>query len=287
MDWLEIRAELESEPEDWSIYAEAFERAGCPSSMQIDNPPAIIGHLEYVPEAYEVAEALKQALERLGVRRVLLSTVPDVDWANLWKQHFKPIRVGKRLVVCPSWEEYEAQDNDAVITLDPGQAFGTGDHATTKMCLELLEMEFESRPPRCVLDVGCGSGILAIAAKLLGAESVVACDIDPVSVEITKRNAAANGLTLQAMASSGFDDVPDGQWPLILSNIISATLIRLAPDGASRLSEGGTWIVSGVFKDNWPDVMLAMSKQGLGVEIMLAEGEWVAASLRRANSAPA
>jgi ribosomal protein L11 methylase PrmA len=89
------------------------------------------------------------------------------------------------------------------------------------------------------------------------------------------------------MASSGFDDVPDGQWPLILSNIISATLIRLATDGASRLSEGGTWIVSGVFKDNWPDVMLAMSKQGLGVEIMLAEGEWVAASLRRVNAAPA
>lgn len=280
-DWLEIRAELESEPEDWSVFAEAFERAGCPSSMQTDNPPAIIGHLEYVPEAYPVAEALKQALERLGARRVVLSTVPDVDWANLWRQHFKPIRIGRHFVICPSWEKHEAESGDIVITLDPGQAFGTGDHATTKMCLELLEMEFEGRSVPAVLDVGCGSGILAIASKLLGGGRVLACDIDPISVEITKENAAANNVELEAITSSGFESVPEGKWPLILSNIISATLIRLAPDGARRLTDDGTWIVSGVFKDNWPDVMVAMSQQGLKVDSMLAEGEWVAAALRK------
>lgn len=283
-EWLEIRAELESEPDDWSIYAEAFERAGCPSSMQTDNPPSIIGHLEYVPEAYAVADSLKQALERLGVNRVLLSTVPDVDWASLWKQHFKPIRIGKRFVICPSWEEVDLKSGDVVITLDPGQAFGTGDHATTKMCLELLEMEFEKRVPTKVLDVGCGSGILAIAAKLLGAEHVRACDIDPISVEITKQNALENGVELTATTSAGFDNVPAGTWPLILSNIISATLIRLAPEGAARLEKTGTWIVSGVFKDNWPDVMIAMNSQGLTVETMLAEGEWVAAALRKTDS---
>lgn len=280
-DWLEIRAELKSEPEDWSIYAEAFERAGCPSSMQIDNPPAIIGHLEYVPESYAVANALKQALERLGAKRVILSTVPDVDWADLWKQHFKPMRIGKHFVICPSWEEFEPEPDDIVITLDPGQAFGTGDHATTKMCLELLEMESERRALEDVLDVGCGSGILAIASKLMGAGRVLACDIDPISVEITKGNAAANNVELEAMTSSGFESVPEGKWPLILSNIISATLIRLAPEGAKRLTDEGTWIASGVFKDNWPDVMAAMSQQGLRVDSMLAEGEWVAAALRR------
>lgn len=280
-NWVKITAFLNQVPEDWSIFGEAFERFGCPSSIQFDRPPSISGYLVEVPGVETQTDALKGELLRLGVERVEIEVVPDEDWSELWKAHFKPIKVGKNVMIRPTWEAAPEIGDGIEIVLDPGQAFGTGDHPTTRMCLELLEAEIESHRPTAVFDLGTGSGILAILAKRMGVPEVFATDIDPISVEVARANAALNQVEFQVEVANGLDSVPARTWPLVISNIISATLIRFAPEMALRVEPGGRWIVSGVIRDNWDGVRLAAENAGFQLITHQTEGDWVAAVFTR------
>jgi ribosomal protein L11 methyltransferase len=163
-------------------------------------------------------------------------------------------------VVRPTWESFDALPGDKVIVLDPGQAFGTGDHPTTRMCLEYLEMQVA--PSNSVLDLGCGSGILAVGAKMVGAGETLAIDIDPIAVEVAKENITRNNVEVKTAVGDVLELQLESRWDIVVSNIISATLINLAPDAAYALRPGGKWIVSGIITQNWSDVKKAAEKSG-------------------------
>ncbi len=256
--------------------------------------------MPHVKGSRAIAENLTEELLSAGAGDVDLSILHDENWDLVWRQFFKPRRVGARFVVRPTWEEFGAQPEDVVLVLDPGQAFGTGDHATTRLCLELLE-ELDLEGQR-VLDVGCGSGILSIAAAKLGAR-VSACDVDPIAVEVARQNAAVNGVDIETwvenLLGSSEGEVPQDESPvgplpapldsptrkrdynLVVSNIISATLIRMSRQVAALVEPCGGWIVSGIIEDNWPNVRA--SAEGAGFELVVERREdgWVAARFHR------
>lgn len=273
--WIEIRAKLDVEPDDWSPFAGVFDAHGCPSTM-IEGS-SIVGYLADVEGADEVAAELEFALESLGAR-VEIGTIEPQDWSELWKVHFKPRRIGKRFVLRPTWESYAVQEGDVEIVLDPGQAFGTGDHQTTRLCLAEIERLDGSLGE--VADIGCGSGVLAIAAAKLGGRVVLASDLDPISVQVARANAKLNGMEFQCVEAAGFDGL-SGQVDTALSNIISATLIRLSGEAARAIRPGGRWIVSGIIDANWPDVRVAAEAAGFALEHESREDEWVGATFRR------
>jgi ribosomal protein L11 methyltransferase len=276
-DWIEIKAVFDAPPEDWSPFVDAFDRFGCPGSIQSDNPPSLSAYLVDVTGAAARGEELAAELRRLGAREVQTQTVPEEDWSELWKIHFKPRRVGRRFLIRPTWESFAATAADLVIVLDPGQAFGTGDHPTTRLCLQL--MEAASLQGKTVADIGCGSGILSVGACRLGASKVFASDIDPLAVEVTRANAQLNSVSFETIAGDGFAVLSEPR-DVVVSNIISATLIRLSPQAAKAVKPGGLWIVSGIIKGNWPDVQAAAEQQGFVLERVAEEDDWVAATFR-------
>ena len=196
------------------------------------------------------------------------------DWANAWKTNYKPIRVGTHLVIKPSWAEWHPQPDDVVIEIDPGMAFGTGLHPTTRLCLELLERY--ARPGMSVLDQGTGSGILSLAAARLGARRVHARDIDATAVRVARENAERNGLSDLIQVTVG-SLPPEGKYDLILCNILADVIIRLLPQGlAAHLVPGGTLIASGILDTQAGEVEEAMISAGLSVRERRSEGDWVA-----------
>lgn len=275
MDWLEVKACLPADPEDWALWVEVFRRHGVEGTVQTDDPPTLAG---YLSEADPRSQGLAEDLAALGAN-VALATIPEVDWAEAWKQFFVPGRIGRRLVVRPTWEQAELMPDDLEIVLDPGQAFGTGDHPTTRLCLELLESR--GCAGLRVADIGCGSGILSVAAAKLGAASVEAVDVDPPACAAARANAEANGVAVRVEEGEGFDPLGPGSYDLVLSNIISAALIRLAPEAAARVAPGGAWIVSGIIEANWPDVRAAAERAGFRLDEMREEDGWIAARFLR------
>jgi ribosomal protein L11 methyltransferase len=276
--WIEVEARFAERPKDTSLFADAFENFGCNSSLESEEPPAIRGYLEAVSGSLKNANRLKAILLERGASEVRINEVPDEDWSEIWKQHFKPRRVGKRLVVVPSWEDFEEAEQDIVLKLDPGQAFGTGEHPTTQLCLELLEQS--ELAGKSVLDIGCGSGILAIAAAKLGAKSVTAVDIDGSAIQITIENSRVNGIRIETYASEGIAEWSQGRkWDIVVSNIISATLMRISDDVLSHLESNGIWIVSGVLQNNWKDLYEDVRNNFDLIELKERD-EWVAAAFR-------
>jgi ribosomal protein L11 methyltransferase len=174
--------------------------------------------------------------------------ITDTGWAEKWKEHFRARKVGRRLVVKPSWEEYPGADGDVVLTVDPGQAFGTGTHETTRMCLRIAEDGFDRgpSPPRTVLDVGTGTGILGIAAALLGAERVLGIDTDPVAVEVAARNAEQNGVGTAFRAEGTALASVEGEFDLVFGNLIAEILVDLSEAVVARCAPGGRMILSGI-----------------------------------------
>lgn len=278
--WIEIKATFAQPPADWAPAIEVFREEGIEGTVQTDRPPTLCGYIADDPENRDRAERLKSTLVETGAIAVEATTIQEVNWAEAWKQFFKPRRVGRRFVVRPSWEFYEAESGDLEIVLDPGQAFGTGDHPTTRLMLELIEDRVQ--PGHRVADIGCGSGILSVAALRMGASNVVAVDVDSVAVRSTLDNADRNGVEIQAQVGTGFTGLPEAEpYDLVLSNIISAALIRMAPDVPAHLKPGGDWIVSGIIEQNWPDVLAAAERTGFRLERKEQEGDWVAAVLSR------
>lgn len=206
--------------------------------------------------------------------------VQEEDWATAWKEYFHPVRAGERIVIKPSWRDYDAAPDDIIIELDPGMAFGTGTHQTTAMCLRLLE---DTVTPGCrVFDVGTGSGILAVAAAKLGAGAVRAVDLDPVAVRVASENVAINDACGAVEVGEG-DLLAGfgGQADIVVANIIADIIIGLSPDVPARLKDGGAFIASGIIAERLSDVTAAVLESGLVPERVLEEGGWVALLARK------
>lgn len=274
--WLQVTAHFDEPPEDWARITEVYAAHGIEGTVQSDQPATLSGYL-WEPSP-DVVAALKLALLKATASDVTTDTVDDEDWVESWKQYFVPRRVGRRFLIRPTWERVEPADGELQIVLDPGQSFGTGDHPTTRLCLALLELLPVAGA--AVADIGCGSGVLAIGAGLLGAEAVHAVDIEPLAVEATQQNAVLNGVDVMARQGSGFAPLPPGPYDIVLSNVISAVLIRLAPEASLRVKFGGWWVVSGIIEANWPDVAEAANRSGFATHQVFREGDWVAAIFR-------
>jgi ribosomal protein L11 methyltransferase len=228
----------------------------------------------------EATEALGH-LQAFGLRPIgELTTriVHEADWAEAWKAHFPVLRVGRRLVIKPTWRRHRAAAGDVVLALDPGMAFGTGLHPTTRLCLAALETIADAGllAGARVLDVGCGSGILAIAAAKLGAATVLGVDTDPIAVEASIANAARNGLASRLTARGGSLPSGDPAHDVVLANLIASVLIALAEPLRDELRPGGALLASGIFIDREEAVRSAFTTVGLVVTARTAEGEWVA-----------
>lgn len=223
----------------------------------------------YVSEEKDPKSAVSFIEERLSSCRlscVLEKTgVDEEDWANLWKQFYKPLHIGRHLLVLPPWEECEIKDDDLVILMDPGMAFGTGTHETTRLCLEMLEKHL--KPGENLLDVGTGSGILSIAGIKLGAKYACAYDIDPVAVRVARENTEKNGVS--ALVSCGVSDLLKGvdrtkaPYSFVTANIVADILIRMAPDISSYMAKGARLVASGIIAGRKTDVLEAMNAGGL------------------------
>jgi ribosomal protein L11 methyltransferase len=284
--WRELTVPLPAGADSALVEAlfQLCDEAGAPGAAAEDE--AVVTYFPDDQRAASVADHLRASLAALAERvdcgplALRESTIEETDWAEAWKQYFRPRRVGRRIITCPSWEEAPAQPGDVVITLDPGQAFGTGDHATTRMTLELLERRLA--PGQTVYDIGTGSGILAIAALKLGASHVVATDLDPVCARAARENLCRNGVADRAslVLADGLDCLRRPA-DLILTNIVSAMLVRLAPAAARLLRPGGTWLASGMIRDNERDVARAIDSAGMRLVERLEEDEWVAVAASR------
>jgi len=305
---------LEVAPDESEAAAFLLHEAGC-SGVHIDDVAVVLDESEdasFVPRARarltgyadvdalkksqsEMRTALEAALRESNIEAELeASPLDEADWANQWRENFPPLDIGRFRIV-PSWEEQQASSSESIeILLDPGLAFGTGQHPTTRMCLELLGEEMARREPAgaststcTLLDVGCGSGILSIAAAKLGAQ-VTASDLDEWCVSATEENAARNGVRLEVALAAGASWTTR-TFDVVLANLMSEVLIALAPDLRARCLAASTCIVSGISIQRAEDVARAMEKAGLEVvERREEEGEvrgdltekWVALRLR-------
>jgi ribosomal protein L11 methyltransferase len=226
------------------------------------------------------AEALGH-LQAFGLRPIgelRTRIIHESDWAQAWKAYFPVIRVGRRIVIRPTWRRHRAAPGDVVLALDPGMAFGTGLHPTTRLCLAGVESLADRGvlADARVLDVGCGSGILAIAAVKLGAAGAVGVDTDPIAVEATTANARRNRIARRIRAQVGSLPSGEGSFDVVLANLIAGLLVPLAPALRDELRPGGTLVASGIFVDREPDVRDAFEAAGLAVSGRTAEGDWVA-----------
>ncbi len=232
-----------------------------------------------------------QAFALRPIGELATRIVHEEDWAEAWKQHFPVLRVGRRIVIRPTWRDHSASADDVVISLDPGMAFGTGLHPSTRLCLASIEeLADEGRVSgERVLDVGCGSGILAICAGLLGASSVLAVDTDPLAAEVTAQNAAANGLGNLVEARRGSLPLPaTEEFDLVLANLVAGVLVAIADQLAAVVKpDVGRLVASGIFRDRETDVVSAFEKAGLRVISRSPETDWVGLVAIRPATRPA
>lgn len=212
---------------------------------------------------------------------VTLGGVNEEDWANAWKAYYKPLHIGERMVIVPAWERYEEKPGEIVVRMDPGMAFGTGSHETTRLVIGLLEKY--TKPGCRMLDVGCGSGILAICAAKLGAGQCRAYDIDPVAVRVANENIKDSGLTnVTCKVSDLLRDV-DRAYPydLITANIVADIIIRMSPDVGALMHEGTVLLVSGIILERSGDVVEALEKNGLKVVERAVDNDWCAMAVMK------
>lgn len=211
-----------------------------------------------------------------------LSSIREEDWANNWKQYFKPINIGEKLVIKPSWEEYSGEGDRIILEIDPASSFGTGQHHTTRLCLELLEKSLEKGDR--ILDMGCGSGILSIGAMLLGAEDAVAVDIDENAAATAAENAAKNNIPADKyhtyygniLGDEALADEIDFEYDIITANIVADVLIAMKDYFVRYLRDGGTLIVSGIIEERMDEVIDALVSVGFKEPVVNVKEGWAA-----------
>lgn len=219
--------------------------------------------------------------EKLGRMKMTTERCKNEDWENNWKKYYKPLRIGEHIVIKPTWEEFASEKDDVVIELDPGMAFGTGSHASTHMCLELLEKTIKKGDR--VLDIGTGSGILAIAALKLGAESVTAVDIDPLAVKIAAENAALNGYGAPEFKAyeGSLTDRAEGEYDVVIANIVADIICELTESVGLYIKDGGSFITSGIIDFKADKVKNAIGKTDIHITEEKAEKDWRAFKCER------
>jgi ribosomal protein L11 methyltransferase len=275
------------------------EDAGTPTG-----PITVRAYLEMNDQIEETRQKLEESLYYLGRIQPLpiasYREIADQNWMEAWKQHYKPILIGKRLVIVPAWMD-SPDPNRIAIKIDPGMAFGTGTHPTTQLCLELMEKYFDDRPstvgsatsstvyhPASVIDVGCGSGILSIAALKLGTRAALGVDIDAGSIINARENADTNQIGDELLLEVGsVQEVLEGRFafrkaPLVLANILAPVIVRLFEAGLANLvDEDGAIILSGILEDQAQSVMEAAQAKGLRLNERRQTGDWVALTMSR------
>ena len=240
----------------------------------------------FIPEIKSPAESLlfiRSRLTELQIDAEVTQTgVKEEDWADSWKQYYKPIKTGDRLVIVPVWETYDPTPDEITVLMDPGMAFGTGTHETTRLCAALLEQYVT---PGCtMLDVGCGSGILAICAAKLGASQCFACDIDPQAVKVAVENTQLNDTPNVKCAVSDLlkqTEKVEGGYQVAAANIVADVIIRLAPDIGAYLADDGVLIVSGIIIERAEETVSALNEAGFRVIDDRRENGWYAAAVKR------
>lgn len=231
-----------------------------------DNIEEILGYVN------EKLVELKEMGIDLGEAKVEHEKMYEEDWANTWKQYYKPSKVGEKIVVKPIWEEYEQKEGELVVNLDPGMAFGTGTHETTRMCIQALEKYVKEEST--VFDVGCGSGILAIAAAKLGAKLAVGVDLDPVAVESSIENVGYNNLNNIEILHGNLVEVIDGKSDIVVANILAEVICILTDDVKRVMKDGGVFITSGIIHDRVDMVCEKLEATGFEVIEKNRDGEW-------------
>ncbi len=237
----------------------------------------------YISECDNAAEALEFLKERFTAEGIAFELgsvgVDDSDWNENWKKYFHTIEIGDRLAVVPSWEEYENKDGRTVLSIDPGAAFGTGTHATTSLCLGVLDECVANG--MSVLDIGCGSGILAIASVLLGADKALGVDIDAQSVKTAKENAEINNISDKTEFIVGdLADKVTGKYNIVCANIVADVIIKLLPDVGQFMTEDGILIISGIIDIRKEDVLSAVCANGFEIELEAYKDNWCAFVLK-------
>ena len=243
---------LDAMPEDVLVKAYFEEGASTPETLAFVR--ARLSELAHMDLGFD-----------LGSLEFTRETVHEQDWAENWKRYYKPFRAGERIVVKPSWEPYEPFPEDLVIEMDPGMAFGTGTHETTYMCLQMLERYV--RPGSACIDVGTGTGILAIAAAKLGARDVLAIDLDEQAVAVAKENIQKNGMEQVVHAQAG-DLLKDsvGKADVIVANIIADVICALCGPAKAHICPGGAFICSGIIREREEDVLRALRQAGYAMD---------------------
>ena len=233
----------------------------------------------YVPAERSYKDALAFIQERLDAEkleaRIEVIGVDEEDWANSWKQYYKPLHIGGRIVVVPAWEKYDPKDGEIVVTMDPGMAFGTGSHETTRLEIELLQKYVKDGCS--MLDVGTGSGILAICASKLGAGYCEAYDIDPMAVRVAKENVAGAGITnIKCGQSNLLADIPVRRYDVICANIVADIILRMLPDIPKFMHKGTVLLASGIISERRDEILSALDKNGLRAVDVLEDNGWCA-----------
>ena len=256
-------------PDEWGI----------PESVRPDGRPLLKAYLPADDQLEQRLSTIRRLLTGLGVEtatKLTTKTVREEDWATAWQVYYKPVRIGDRIVVKPSWESFPAAEHDLVIEMDPGMAFGCGDHPTTALCLELMEKYLT--PGAAVFDVGAGTGVLAIAAAKLGAGEVIATDNDLIACRVALENVQRNRVGDRVRVSQGnlLEAMVGKQADLIVANIIADVIITLAPQAIRHLAPGGLFIASGIIGERRDSVTAAFKECGFNVLEQAEQGSWVA-----------
>ncbi|HOB36435.1 MAG TPA: 50S ribosomal protein L11 methyltransferase [Candidatus Avimonas sp.] len=301
MDWAEITLTV---PAEHAELAAAVANMAAPGGLYIEDYSDIeqgvreIAHVDLIDESLlsrdrsktvirlyvsaeenpaETTAFLRERLDNAGIEfEITTSGVREDDWANSWKQYFKPLVAGDRLIICPTWEKPPSADGRKVLYIDPGMAFGTGGHHTTRLVLEAMERRIKGG--ETVLDVGCGSGILSIAALLLGAERADGVDIDPLAVRIARENGKINGFGSPEynIIHGNLADGISGRYDLIAANISADAVVELISGLRRFLKPGGVFISSGIIDTAEKEVLACLKQHGFVVLERRESGGWVA-----------
>lgn len=241
----------------------------------------------YFHEDRQIMEELNNSLEQVNQCfktqcRVFIDEVRDEDWEESWKKYYHTFKVGNRLVIKPSWEDYQAKENEEIIEIDPGMAFGTGIHASTRFCLKFIEKYIKGG--ETVIDAGCGSGILSIAAAKLGARKITAIEIDDVAVKVAKENVMLNRLEeiIEVKAGDATEELNTHKADVILANITADVINLLIPHAAQSLEKGGWLFASGIVDSRFPGVQKQLQAYGFSQEEVLTDVDWVGVAAQKA-----
>lgn len=258
-------------PSGWDYFDENL--------LKVKEGAIIKGYYKEDDKLQEYIEYIKESVEKLpefgfdkGEGSVYVVKVNEGDWENIWKQYYKPTKIGERIVVKPIWESYEVKNDEIVVELDPGMAFGTGTHETTRMCMKSLEKY--TKKDSTVFDIGTGSGILAISAAKLGAKHVVAVDLDPVAVDSAKKNVGYNNISNIEVLHGDLMEVVNGKAEIVVANIIADVIIFLVEGVKEFLNKDGYFITSGIILAKVDEVVEKFKQCGFEIVEVIRDGEW-------------